>query len=1123
MTNAMTHLTLNFLGPAQIKIDDATATGFDYVKIQALLAYLALEAKRPHRREAVAELFWPGKPERAARNSLRQALSKLRQAILDREAEPPFLLISRETVQFNGESAYALDVESFTAVLHTIKRHPHKQLTACKTCIKQLEQAVSLYRGDFLSGLSLKDSAGFEEWLIIKREELRLKAMEAYQNLVAYYENREAYEYALQFARRQVALDTWQEEAHRQLMRLLALNGQRNAALSQYETCRQILAQELNVEPNPDTIALYEQIRAGLALTGPPAEPAAPFTNLPESRTPFIGRQTEQNEIVQRLADDPACRLLTLAGPGGIGKTRLALEAARQILANRKAEFPHGVYFIPMTDVKSPEQIAAKVAAVLQFSFAGKNAPKALLLDYLHAKEALLVMDNFEHLVEDAGFLEELLANAPDVKILVTSRERLNLYEEWLFPVSGLRYPHDLAATNAAEYDAVQLFTQSARRVQAQFNLTEDIQPTVIRICQILEGMPLGIELAATWTHMLSCAEIAREIEHGLDLLRTSWRNFPKQHRSLRVVFDHSWNTLDEDEKQRLRQLSLFCGGFDREAAAQVAQTDLLMLSALVNKSFLRCEPDGRYQMHPLLQRYAATKLAEYPQEKESAARRHAAYYANFMFRQKQALQSSRLPTALTEIKTEIDNVQQGWAQAVQGDKLNELEQYLEGLFLFLEIEGRFQEGITMLEEAVAQLETAAATNPANRQKREQMIGMLLNTQSLFYFRLSQYQRAKKLLQKSLALSSRNGGSPKVQAAGLQVLGHVAYGLGDYTEAEQRYRQSITLFRQIGDRWGEAKLLSSLGVINRLQGQYSAAQKNLRQSLSIYREIGDPRGTAVALNNLGTTLRALGNYAEARQCYQESFAQRKAINDQNGIALTLNNLGNIAAVLEELTTARYLYEESLTICRQLGDRMGTARALNNLGILAHTGGRYAEADRYHLDSVSIKRAIGDRGGMVHSYHHLGRAAMMLGNNQQAWLYFRQALEIASEMKSAPLTLMSLVGAVPLLEQKASPEFVLEMLAVILQRPALSRQIREEAQESYARVAVKLDENQITAVQKQAKKKKLADITQAAFDLDISWHNTSIQPLSLQSAPRCKRGLIQKQHHNDGPVRKAKSL
>jgi tetratricopeptide (TPR) repeat protein len=494
-------------------------------------------------------------------------------------------------------------------------------------------------------------------------------------------------------------------------------------------------------------------------------------------------------------------------------------------------------------------------------------------------------------------------------------------------------------------------------------------------------------------------------------------------------------------------------------------------LTALVDKSFLRLEANGRYQMHPLLQHYAAEKWDAYPTpEKEGAMALFSDYYAAFMQQREPDLRTSRLPSALDEIDGVANNVRQGWIWAARLQRADAQERYLTGFFQFLQLRGRFQDGLVLFTLAADEIDDPA------------LLGMVLNMQAMFHFRLSQYREAETAVQKSLALTLDGDDYQRVQAAGLQVLGHVKYGLGDYAAAEQQYQQSVSLFQQAKDPLGQAKSLNSLGVIKRLRGRYDEAQAHLQQALTIVRELDDVYDAAVSLNNLGSVLRLLGEYDRAQQCFEESFGYRKTIDDKNGLALTLNNLGNIASILKKPAAARAAYEESLTICQQLGDRLGVARALNNLGIEAYLGGQYREAERYHLDSLDIKRGIGDDGGMVHSYHQLGRTALAVGEGDQAWDYFEMGLKTAVHIQSAPLKLMCLVGIAPLLATHSSAAFALTVTAVALQHPALSSQMRQEAQSVHDQLVAMLGEKEVTAVQFQAKQQTVDEIAEMVLTL-----------------------------------------
>jgi len=762
----MAHLSLFLLGPFQVTLAEEPVTSFKSDKVQALLAYLAVEADRPHRRDSLAGLLWPDWPDRVARTNLRNALANLRTAIGDRHATSPFLLITRETIQFNTASDYWLDVVAFSALVE-----------ADQPTVRQLEEAVAVYRGSFLEGFFLKDGPAFEDWSLIVRERLQRQALAALRRLAGTFEQRGEYERARDYAWRQVEMEPWQEQAHRQLMRLLALSGQRGAALAQYETCRDLLAEELGVEPAAETTVLYEQIRDG-TLEGPvpsPPRPPMPPHNLPASLTPFVGRETELAEIQDRLRD-PACRLLTLVGPGGSGKTRLALEAAGEFISGDQVDrFSNGVYFVPLPPLRSAESIVPAVAQVLNlplYTDAGTTAevePQQQLLNYLRSKDMLIILDNFEHLLEGAGLVTDILKTAPEIKILATSRARLNVQGEHPFVVPGMDYPARIPGPEAergepkdiARYSAIGLFLQGVRQVQPGFEPAADDLADIAHICHLVQGMPLGILLAAAWIEMLTPARIASEIEQSLDFLESGWRDAPERQRSLRAVFDHSWNLLTEREREVFQGLSVFHGGFTRQAAEQVADASLHELKALMDKSFLQLMPSGRYEMHELLRQYAAQKLEGSPGVRKAVHERHSAYYTDVL-QQWQADQKGRQqPAPLAWMEADSENIRAAWDWAVEQEQVERLDRAMEDLAWFYHDCGRYQEGEAAVRAAADRLAVPANLSPQASYHgvalahRLRVLARALSWQSLFSRALGCRELATQLQQRSLALLER--------------------------------------------------------------------------------------------------------------------------------------------------------------------------------------------------------------------------------------------------------------------------------------------------------------------------------------------------------------------------------
>jgi predicted ATPase/Tfp pilus assembly protein PilF len=1019
----MTQLSLSLLGPFQVTLDGEPVTDFATDKARALLAYLAVEADHPHRREVLAGLLWPDESERKARQNLRQALSTLRQAIGDRDEVAPFLWVSRQTVQFNLDSDHWLDVAAFTALVQICEKHQHRHLKNCLPCMRRLEQMVELYHGDFLEQFFLSDSSVFEEWALLKREWLRRQTVEALSHLTGYYERRGDYERAREYAWRQVALEPWREETHRQLMRLLALDGQRSAALIQYEACRRAMVEELGLEPTAETVALYEQIRGGELLS------SQPLHNLPPSPTPFVGREVELGELAELLVN-PDCRFVTLVGPGGIGKTRLALQAA----ADQIGAFAHGVHFVSLTSVSSPEHLAPTIASTLSIPSYSSQDPKEQLFSYLREKEILLVLDNMEHILDGSTLLVEMLQRGPDLVLLVTSRERLNLREEWVYEIEGLTYPKDERVNGGKSYSAVALFQQHARLATRHFALGEAEMPSIARICQLVEGMPLGVELAATWLPVHSCGEIAQQIERNLDILTTRLRNVPERHRSIRATFEHSWQLLSEMEKELFARLSVFRGGFRQEAAVVVAGATPLTLSALLDKSLIRHISPNRYDVHELLRQYAAEKLGS--QEHQETQMRHARYYATFLEQQEKYLKGAKQKQALAEIASEIENARQAWQMAVSRGFAREVEQSLESLYYFFNIQGRFQEGIELFAQAIERWSEDA--------QQARIFGKVMSRQGALCRPLGRYQQARACLEQSLAIFKHLKMHAE-QIFCLVTLAHVARNQGKGEEAEQLAQEGLTLSRQIEDRWGETTSLFTLGSVRYRAGDVTQAEALLEESLAIGRASGNQRLIMSPLNILADLACHRGDYTGAQAVFEECITLSRELEDPYNIAMHLNNLGTVLHTREKYAEAQLYYQESLEICHEIGDRSGQAIALSNLGEVAHVLDSDHEALEHYQEALSIGRDIQDQWTILVCLNNLGEIACALEDYPAARSYFTEALEIATQTQLVLVLLKTLINLAVFFAKQGQTDQAAALLGLVRDHPASEQAIQERAE------------------------------------------------------------------------------
>ena len=704
----MSKLSLSVLGSFSASLDERPLTQFRTKGVLALLIYLACQPEL-HQREQVMTLLWPGLPQKSAQGSLRQTLYLLRQAIpellsQDGHSAVPFLLADRQTVQINPNGRYDLDLRTFTKLL--------------KENESSWPEAIDLYRDDFLADFYLPDSAPFEEWSHAYRSSLKRQMLTALQTLTEQQLSRGDLNQAELYARRQIEIDNLQELAHQQLIEILAREGRRIDALTHYRNLTQLLETELAVEPSTETQDLFEAIRAGdldkikkdrgdrviIALSPPSAVTKPSPHYLPTQPTPFIGRKADLN-VLDNLIASPGIRLVNIVGPGGIGKTRLAIACAkRQLMKNQspnetiRQRFPDGVFLVPLAAVTTIEHIAPSLAKALNFQFQGNEPLEQQMLNYLRQKKLLLIFDNFEHLLAGVGLLSDILATAPDICILVTSRERLKLQAEHVYTIQSFEYREWQSVTEAEEDAVVQLFQSNARRVLPEFVLKPEHLTPLWQICQLVQGMPLGIVLAAAWMGLLSPAEIAVEIRSSLDILKADYSDLPLRQQSMRTVLHTTWERLTPSEQTIFGQLSLFHGGFSVEAARAVTGTSLHALLKMVEKSLLFRSGTGRFEVHELLRQFAAEQLSLSPNEQNAASERHVVYFCQRLQNYESDLKGTRAIISLVEIDIDIENNLAAWKWAVNHKQYALIRQAIFSLATFYLVYGRFQVGLKIFE-----------------------------------------------------------------------------------------------------------------------------------------------------------------------------------------------------------------------------------------------------------------------------------------------------------------------------------------------------------------------------------------------------------------------------------------
>ena len=750
-------------------------------------------------------------------------------------------------------------------------------------------------------------------------------------------------------------------------------------------------------------------------------------SNLPILPTPLIGRQREVEQLSQLLRD-PQCRLLTLVGPGGIGKTRLAIEAA----AHMQDVFTDGVYFVPLASVTSTRLIVPVIADMIGFTFQSEGPvdPKIQLFSYLKEKQALLLMDNLEHLLTepDIELLTELLANAPQVKLLATSRETAGLQGEWVFEVQGLPVPETEYAQGRAQNTSVELFLQRARRAYVGFNATTEDYAAIVRICQLVEGMPLGIELAAAWVRTLSCDEIASEIEHGLGFLSVNTRDLPVRHRSMRAVFEQTCRLLSDEEMFVLVRLSVFHGGFRREAAEQVAGATLSLLNTLVTKSLVRRSGAGRYDLHELIRQFAAEQCVECQEEQTATQAQHASYYLTYFGQADERLRSSLQRETLAELTADMDNFRAAWDWAVMHGEFTLIEQALRTFAMLYDTRGWLQEALDTLGRTLNVLETAHA-HSAFHKTDQVALGHLLTTHSLFTYRLAQHERAQAMLERSLEIL-RPLDEPRLLVEPLTFLGTVMILTGNYARAMELFDEGLEKATQVDDRFFAAMCLTEQVNVALMTGKTENAHERLQSIMENWRVIGDPRFTAFTLNILSQSALTLGRYDEARTALEES------------VALLIH----------------------------VGARWNLGSAYQGLGAVAQAQGDHQQAVTMFRKGLETFTELGGRQYVAQGLADMGRSVFALGNDAEAEHVWRESLRIATEIHGIPVVLEALTGLASLMAKRADIEQALELLLFVINHPSSVQGTKNRASKLREPLIAHLTPQQIEAVQQRSEAK-----------------------------------------------------
>ena len=1026
-------ISAQLLGNSEIRVNGFPVKGLSTMKARALLVYLVHEGFIPQPRTKLASFFWPDVPEQTALHNLRQAIVTIKKAVETADCDLEWINANREEVMLHPAISLEVDAHRFAEQIRQLLANS-SGLPERGFPVQSLIKTMQIYQGEFLNSFSLPDSDLFEDWLTINRESYSQLAIRGNTRLLHYYEDRAEWNQALRAAEELVKLAPWDEEAHEHLIGCLMQLSQKSAAKAHYQFALKYFTHDLGITPG-DSLEQARRMIDDFESLVSKSQIDDLIPNLPQYAIPFVGRSHEL-ELLENWISAPDCNVVTITGPGGSGKTRLAIRLAQM----QVSLFKDGIHYISIANCEDQDQIEARVFGAIQGLSQHGTSAFDQLADWASRRKALLVLDNVENTRAAASFAARLIEKAPRLVLVFTSYKNLGLVGEKVLPLAGL--PTQAGAAEGSTPEALQLYLShldsDPRPAQQDAGFIE----TILRICELVDGIPLAIDLAAGQSRHMPVQQLLGELQQTMDVLRLEAANLPERHRSIQASFESTWRHLSPAQQNALSLLTGFQTPFSIDAAQAVYGVGFAEISELVNVSLLNWDGRQRYWFHRTIRHYAGIRLDLHPGEDEAFSRRHAAWFLgriNSLFGKQEMEEFS---SCLNAVEKELEDhiLAAGWL--IHAEEWNMAKESLVGLYHYFEGRELYREGSSFF----LRITDLCKEHPEALECR-----VLCSARAAqLLVKIQQYELAEQLGSFALETSKSLGWQAET-AFCLNFFSTLSYSQRSSSEAEEWGMQALAWASEHHIPQEEARALYNLGYTRVNKGDLNQAAEDMALCLQLTKTANNWLQLLKVINVLADIACYRGELEQALGYFDQSLAISKSLGNLFSEALIANNIGTVYIELKDFDRANKFLNMSLDLCRKILDHEGESVALSNLGEVALNEGKYDQCIRHCALSLKISREVGSNWGEMSALIILAEAHRITGDLDSAKTEVIDFLEKSIKTESNNFFYRGIVEAGHQLLLKNKVDGLAEILVEAMQSDGMEDYTRKAASDLLTRL------------------------------------------------------------------------